>query len=385
MHGVERAWLAAERLAAAGEAPPFLNQLVLEGHGALDARAWGEALERASAAWPGLSVRAAGWLHGAHWAAGAAPRLRQADGSPWDGQGSAGAPWLAERLDPWSGPVAEVLLLHGPTPRVAVRTQHAAVDGRGTLGFALDLTRALRGEPLAGGPLGPERDLDLRPPRSARPSRTSLVPGLLGTDGHAWPVTWQRARHAGACAGLLPRTLLALRAWMEASQGLGGERFLASIPVDLRPAGEPVACANLSGVAEVEVPAGASSAQLRAALDAALPEAGAILRVGEGLRGIPVALLAWFSRQGARRRVRSGRSDATVTVSNLGRVPLERLGGAGFTPTRNLWVPPGSPGNAAFLTMAGDSEGAELCLAAPAPPERIAEVLAHLVETLRAG
>ena len=60
------------------------------------------------------------------------------------------------------------------------------------------------------------------------------------------------------------------------------------------------------------------------------------------------------------------------------RADLAALSGGGVTATGTFWIPPGSPGNPAFLSLAGDATGADVCLAAPVARERILALLARV-------
>jgi hypothetical protein len=138
-----------------------------------------------------------------------------------------------------------------------------------------------------------------------------------------------------------------------------------SVPVDLVARVEiPPVDANLSGLAYVEVPAGAMPADVRRAIDLAIPLSGAPLRLAHALRDVPVAWLARAGRDGARRLAEEGLAQEDVTVSNLGRANLDALSGAGFTARRCFWIPPANPGNPLFVSMTGSGDALTLCATA---------------------
>lgn len=383
-YGLERLWLAADRLADTGEAPPFVNQLVIRGEGTLDLQGWTDAVTRASAAWRLLSVRAAGVLHAARWEPGPPPRVREVDGDAWSGDEPDGAAWLAERLLPEAGPVAEVVLVRGATPRVCFRTHHAIVDGRAAQGFAADVLRVLRGEAARGAPPPPRRDTELAS-GAARAGPLAPVRAFAWRPGTYRAVTWRRARYDGSCARLLPRALHALAAvHAEVADGGTHDILRVSVPMDLRPLELSGACANLSGLGRVDVHQGTSVDALRDAIDAARPHAGDVLRVADSLRWLPLALLTAGARRAARDLATTGLADASATVSNLGRADLDALSGGGFVAAGTYWIPPGSPGNACFVSLSGDRTGADIVMAAPIPPEAIHDLLVRMVRQLRA-
>lgn len=384
IYGLERLWLAADHLAASGEAPPFVNQLVLRGEGTLDLTRWTDAVTRASAMWPLLSVRAAGALHGARWVPGPLPRVREVDGGAWTGDEPTGAPWLTDRLLDDTGPVAEIVLVRGATPRVCFRTHHAVVDGRAAQGFAIDVLRVLRGEAPRGAPPPPRRDTELVN-GAARVEALPPVRAFAWRPGTHAAVTWRRARYDGPCARLLPRALHALAAvHAEVGDGADSGALRISVPMDLRPVELAGACANLSGLGRVEVTPGASVDALRDAIHAARAHAGDVLRVADGLRWLPLALLTAGARRAARQLAATGQADASATVSNLGRADLDALSGGGFVATGAYWIPPGSPGNACFVSLSGDHAGADIVMAGPIPAEAIHDLLARMVRQLRA-
>ena len=52
-------------------------------------------------------------------------------------------------------------------------------------------------------------------------------------------------------------------------------------------------------------------------------------------------------------------------ISNLGRMDLQRYACGDFQPQRAFFVPPGSPGLPAFVTLSGGQGGLEVCVAMP--------------------
>lgn len=130
---------------------PFNNQFVFEGHGTLDKAQWEAAVEIASAANPGSRLILSGYPFAARWVdSGITPPVREVDGSLWSGRSSENAPFLQDRLSPLDGPTCEVVLVPGTPVRIIFRTHHGVMDAGGTVLWAMDIFRALRGEPVLG-------------------------------------------------------------------------------------------------------------------------------------------------------------------------------------------------------------------------------------------
>lgn len=387
---VERIWLIADRLA-----PPFVNQLVLEGEpGARPDVDWPAALARASAAVPGLSVRLRGVLGWTRWVPGSGPRLVRVDHSQWDGQSGGGAPFLARRLDPRTGPVAELVEVGGPTPRLILRTHHAVTDGGGTLLFARALAAAARGEDPEGEAGEVLTDADLARSLGAQPEEPvpTDCPSPLGPATAApLSVRWVRRRVAGPTHRLLARAVVALGA-----QVAGPRRAAVRIdvPVDLRRHDSDLrSAANLTGLLRLDVgtdlaqtePTDAVSGRIRAGL-AQQSEARFPL-LSSTLRWLPLWLLERGARRAAETALEQGAFSTTGTVSNLGRLDLESLAVPGFAPRRAFFIPPGSPGLPLFLTLTGDDDGVTLCASAPlalASNGRLEALMDRLAERLTA-
>lgn len=351
--GLERVWLVADRLW-----PPFVNQLVVEGEGELSADAWRAALKTVAAAWPGASARLGGALKWTRWTGdGAPPALREVTGE-WDGRGP--AEWTGRPLDPARGPVVEVVLVRGARPKVVLRTHHALFDGRAAWMFAQDLGAALRREPVKGAGWGPP-DLSLVGPGPAPDEPRPDAPLPYEPVRGRGPVVWGRRSVVATPGHVLPRVLIALAA---AARG----HLRVSIPVDLRPKAQPTrGSVNLTGFVRVEVPPRGSPTTVATIINRALSEneAAGPVRTAEKLRQVPLWVMEAAGRRAAEDMVRHGQASVSATVSNLGLQDPGVLAGAGFTPRRHWWIPPGGGGSALFVTLTGHPEGIEICAAAP--------------------
>ena len=391
LSAVERLWIVANRLR-----PPFCNQAVLEGDGEIDGKRWRAALETVTKAHPGTCLVLRGSLGKSHWVPESPPPLREVDGSKWDGRSPQGAPFLDVPLSPHTGPTCEVVVAHGSPTRVAFRSHHAAMDGRGTLVWAQDLFRALRGEPLLGS--GSElTDMDLARSLDAGVNpvrREDCIAPTGGTRGYEQGTTWRRVTLPGRHSKLLPRTAIALAAMARSVPGQQGGIVRFDIPVDMRFRRAGLAStANLTGMIHLPVAEGDTAEDLARDLTRQVAERreasfGLEMNV---LGGIPLGLMTWLGKLGVQRCHRRCRYISSGVLSNLGRLPLETCEGGGFRPFTGFFIPPASDSNPFFLTLAGgvpDGEPAvELAAALPvslATDARLERALDQLVATLTA-
>jgi hypothetical protein len=382
LSGVERVWLVADRIA-----PPFVNQLVLEGGGPIDRDALAAAVERLGR-WPVCSAKLTGRLGGTRWQGGGIPwRMRVVDGRGWDGHSGDGAPFLTDRLPVETGPLCEVLVVESDPCRIVVRTHHAYMDGRGTLELSAALFAAARGEeptrlPLAGpmdatlaAALDVSSEGPIAPNCAAPLDRVSDVKGTV----------WSRVSSSVSPRGVLPRL-----AWALAEQGDPSRRCRVDIPVDLRRhAPELRSTANLTGLIRLSVdshrdrdqPVARVAAELERRL-ARKEEAGFVLQL-DRVRRIPLATLERIGRTKA-----PDGYGATANLSNVGRLDLAALSGAGFEARRGFFVPPGSPSLPLFIALTGGPEGVEICGTMPAAfgdATVLRDLLVRLVASLEEG
>lgn len=357
--GTEKAWVAAEHVHGA-----FVNQLVLEGDEAVPAARWREAMAVAAQANPGARVAWRGALGWARWVdTGITPPVREVDGSAWDGRSGEGAPFLSEGLDPVLGPSTLLLVVSGPRPRVVLRTCHATMDGGGTLAFATDLLRALRGDAPSG-----HRDVsvDTDLARDVAPLPPSPEDAVAATGDYraGSGVRWCRRSVDTPSGGLLGRALGAV-AQMATTQGVP---VRLHVPADLRRQRPDVAStANLTGLVALDVAPGTSDDDLhravRAAIDAGEPDAA--VRGVDVVRHVPLWLARWVGRRGLTRARRTGRFGASAVVSNVGRLDADALSGGGWTTTRAWMVPPCTPATPAFVVLTGGAWGADVVVGTP--------------------
>ncbi len=406
LSGLERVWLTADRLR-----PPFVNQVVIEGRGKIKEESLRRAMLAAASVHPGLCLRLKGALGWSRWVPGPPPVLRVVDGSHWDGMSPKGAPFLEEPLDPFTGPVAELLWVEGDPPRLVFRTHHAVTDGRGAGFFLQDLFCALREEAMEGAVAGPLTDAELArqiptpqlPSRLARGGSTTKMeppspepsadrPSPTGAcHVFSMATTWARVRIPGHFPRLLPRVIMALAA---AARTASDTPLRIGIAVDLRRyANELRSSANLTGVLHLDlgIPGAETLESLEARIQESLPYAGLLPLHAERLRGLPLWVMARIGRNSALKKLRGGKFAVSASLSNLGRQDLRGWSCLGWAAQQAFWIPPGNPGLPLFLTLSGDAAGIDLVGSMPvglADEGRLERLLADvradlLVDSLR--
>lgn len=389
--GIERYWLAADRIH-----PPFVNQMVLEGDALPEPPGgdWPAVMAEAARALPGMRVRLRGFLGWSRWMAdGPVPRIRRVEASSWSGRDPEGAPFLADRLSPRRGPVAEVVLCEGDPARVVIRTLHAATDGQGTLLFARTLFATLRGENPPVATMGPLTDLDLASrlevPGEKTPKQDCVAPTGAAAPKAPFATTWYRTRAPGRYRQLLARVAVGLARVTD--RPVGGV-IRVDIPTDLRRLVPDLrSSANLTGMLRIPVHPHLSRSRPVQAMANAIKTAREswrdlpVVRAASYARWVPLILLRRGGTVAARRCLRKQRYPSSAVLSNLGRLPLDDFSGGGFFANRAFFIPPGNPGLPLFLTLTGDAEGVELCASLPeglATDRRIRTFLDRLVAEL---
>lgn len=374
----ERIWITADALC-----PPFTNALILEGRGQLALGAWTAAVRAAADANPGARVVLQGVLGWSRWEdSGVAPPVREVVAPEWGGRGPLGAPFLREPLPVDSGPTCAVWLVQGDPAYVVIRSHHATMDGRGTQHFALEILRALRGEPLEGSP-ATVTDLDLgrlggqkRPhPKRPHPAEDCIAPTGRHDGGRA-ETTW--IRHSLTMtrpSQFLPRVAWALAREARRNAGPGGGEVRFDIPVDMRPragaaSGEPIrSTGNLTGWLNLRVPDDATPEYLAATMKSELARGrdGDVVVSIAGLRWVPLGLMRRFGAARTLENNRTSRYGVSGVLSNLGPMPLAGLSGPGFTADKAWLVPPSGHATALFVTFSGHATGVEVLASMPTP------------------
>lgn len=357
---IERTYVATDSIC-----PPMANQFVFDGEGVLDPDLWRAAVAVASEANPGARLILKGHLAWSRWIdSGHPPRVREIDGSRWDGHGPEGAPFLREPLPFRESPTCEVMLVHGPVPRVIFRTHHGVMDGRGTLYWAEDVFRALRKENVMGS-TSILTEVQMAKSFQKQFRRAFPVEHITPTglpEGDAQGVIWKRRSIRGKVPMLLARCarLAAEEAWRHAE---GVVRF--AVAVDMRPRQPGLrSTGNLTLDLYVEVKKDMTPEQIAGDMAYQLRQGyeGRMKRFNELMKYVPLRLVKFGAQKMIYDRHRKGRYGLSGILSNLGRVNLNLFRGGGFS-ARSFWaVPPATEYFPFFLVMSGYEDGSELVL-----------------------
>lgn len=322
-----RLWLAAHRLW-----PSVSTQLVLEGSGTFEPSLWKKAVAVASAANPGTRMVLKGYVHFSRWVdSGINPPVRVMSTREWDSFGSVGSE-IINHYSPRTGPMAEVILLEGEPARVLFRSHHALMDGRGTVTWAEDVFRALRGEPVEDSEDGMTENVFLNI-SSEKPTGTAggrFIAPTGAAMGSERGILWGRRIVSGRFSRLLPRIMIltAREAWRH---GKGRVRF--SIPVDLRPRRPGLkSSSNLTNAINLEVTPQSTVDSLAAEITRRLQQRrDGYLSIGERMVSfLPLYLMEYLLLKLARQGFRTGGYSCSGIISNMGTFSMDAFQGGGF-------------------------------------------------------
>jgi hypothetical protein len=327
----------------------------------------------------------------AAWAPKIDARVHVVRGSRWDGRSEDGATFLDRRLDR-RGPTCEVQLIEsGARSYLIFRSLHAVMDGLGTLYWAQDVMRALRGEPLLGHASAitdTELASGLTDGAMTLPPKDALHPCGKADDASSGnDFRWRRVTIATPKDTPIVAALAVTMARAARRHDAGAVRF--NIPADLRFFRQDErSTGNLIGTLFVEVGPAATiddvakdlKQRLRAKEHARFPA-----RYTQ-LRWLPMgAYQGMVTRDFAREHER-GRYAISATLSFLGAVDPASVRADGFTPTAVWWIPPMAD-QACFVAVSKLGGALEVALAMPhvlATRGRFEALLDELVAALRA-
>lgn len=321
--------------------PSFSIHLFLEGSGVLDVPRWREAVADASAASTGARMVLKGHVRWSRWEdSGITPPVRVFDAEEWKRFGSEGSD-VINNYSPRRGPMAEVILIQGDTPRVVIRSHHALMDGRGTLTWTEDIFRALRGEPVLASDEGiVEADLlNLSMEKPVNPGTDRFIAPTGRAQGFERGLAWRSKTVVGRFPKLPAQiALLAAReAWRH---GEGRVRF--GIPVDLRPRRPGIkSSGNLTNALFVEVTPDMDVNDIADQIARKVDERrdGYATLEDTLIHYMPMSLIEKVLRKEASRSLRSGLYRYSGFISNLGLIRKDAYRGGGFT-TRTMRLPP---------------------------------------------
>ncbi|MBU0993323.1 MAG: hypothetical protein KJ737_12590 [Proteobacteria bacterium] len=352
-----------ERLYIAGDkvCPPVLNQFFFDGSGVLDLPKWKEAVRAASEANPGSRLVLKGVLGGAYWEdSGQTPSVIELDGADWASHTPNGMPpHFKTTFDVKKGPTCEVVLLRGNPLRVVFRTHHSTMDGMGTLVWAEDVFRALRGEPL----LGSESAVtDLEVARAMQKEYRTPFPfdNLTPTgkaQGNEKGVAYYRTSRKGKFHMLIGQAavLSAREAWKHRD---GKVRF--SVPVDLRRHMKGIrSTGNLTMLIHFEVTKESTPESISQIIKKQLEENRECMidRGDTLLSHVPFWIIQnRWKKMGPVYHNRGLYRNSGV-ISNMGRMPpMHLFSGGGFQAEYYWAIPPGYDHIPFFLGMASTGD-----------------------------
>jgi len=330
--------------------------MIFEGSGSFDTDRWAEAVDTASEANPGSRVVLKGFLSMSRWIdSGNAPRVRLVDGNRWDGMGDHNAPFLHKYLDPHNGPTCEVVLIRGEVLRVAFRTHHSVMDGRGTLYWAEDIFRALRGEKPAGSD-STLTDIDLAGAYQDEgrfpPAHKFIAPtGIADTEGSG--VTWVRRRLTGKYKNLLPQVSVAVA---EEARRIRNGEIRITIPVDLRQRDPKVrSTGNLTNTIYIEVRTESTAESVAKDISLQLQKFYdcRYYHREKFISYVPLRIITGELKKIIAAKHSLGFYHNSGIISNLGKLDLKKFSGGGFTAGSWFSVPPCQEILPFFMVLAG--------------------------------
>ena len=344
----------------------FNNQIIFDGDGVLDRAKWISAVEIASAANPGSRLIMKGYPFACRWVdSGITPRVREVDGSQWSGRDLEGASFVLDQLSPIEGPTCEVVLVQGKPLRVVFRSHHGVMDARGTLLWAEDIFRALRGEPVLGSTYT-SNDVEFMRnlPKIEREklSKNNITPGGK-VHGDDQGFVWLRKTIPGRFRNLQSQViyLTAREAWKH-SDGT----VIFCISVDLRRHMPPDTRATgfLSSTIFMEIRPEYTVEQITELFKKYLNEKRELTYswLNKLLFFVPIRLINYFFQRMSKKMHNSGRYLASGIVVTMGLIPLEKYTGGGFSSSNMYAIPPYLDVIPFFIGMASNGKDIEVVI-----------------------
>ncbi|MCX4744033.1 amino acid adenylation domain-containing protein [Kitasatospora sp. NBC_01287] len=306
-------------------------QLAVEGDGELSSEVLAAAVAAASESCPGARLvrRGRQWVDSR-----LAPAVRVVAAADFD-RDTLDSPLLCTPLTGDRGPSCEVLLVEGAPSTVVFRAFHGVMDGRGTLLWAQEVFRALRGETLLGAPSrlndqqlmdGLASELpDGLPEIAARPESRWPSP-LGGVPPRPRGVVWRRR----TVDGTHPAATAKVATVLAEAYGAGTGRF--AVPVDLRRhVPEIRSTANLATSVILDVLEGDGWEEVHHRLLTALSERQELAsRTDPGLLKLPLRALRLMAGSADAKAAKQDCYDSMAFLSHLGTVDLADFSADGF-------------------------------------------------------
>ncbi len=344
--------------------PPFSNQMIIEGVGEPDIKVWRDAVNKASEANPGSRVRLKGFLGTTRLVdSGITPEIRIVDGNSWDGNGPDNAPFLLRDISPanTSGG-CEVVIIKGNPIRIAFRTHHSVMDARGTMLWASDIFRVLRGEDTLGSDsMITEPELAKSYQKKGRiPLPHEFISPTGKPQGDDRGVTWQRLSLKGKFPKLLARVAI-LMAKEALSYNDGKVRI--AIPVDMRFRQKELrSTGNLTNLIYLDISPSTTPDKITDNINFQLEKRydGMLYWMDEIVRFLPLSLIKKQVIKEISIKKQTGLYRNSGILSNPGRLPTDLFSGGNFSMTTGFFIPPGQESMPIFIAMSGTDNGVEI-------------------------
>jgi hypothetical protein len=359
--------------------PPFAIQLTLEGDGDPEPTALYDALTQATTANPGSAVRLEQCDPDDFWVPGPPPTLTVVDAPDFTAEHGDDAPFLRWPLDASTGPTCELVHVRGKTKAYLIfRALHAVMDGQGTLLWALDFLRCLRGQPPVGHPSTLDVHTLCDPVRDQRrptPQHDALHPLGLPAPGPLGGCAWRRVHISRPLPPITSgRIAVALAELAWANSGEPGPVRI-HLPTDLRAyAKEERTTGNLFGSLFLEVEPGMTAAdvglQIVRMLYAREGQRPLGLYAGDEVGSLAAHRVKRFRDLSDRHG--TGRYATSATLSHLGKLDGAPLSGPRWTATSALYVPP--VGDACDVSVNGFDEHTEVVVGLSGPFNRAGQI-----------
>ncbi len=367
--------------------PPFVIQLTLEGDGDPEPEVLYDALTQATAANPGSAVRLEHGDPDGFWVPGPPPTLTVVDAPDFTAEHGEDAPFLRWPLHASTGPTCELVHVRGKTKAYLIfRALHAVMDGQGTLLWAQDFLRCVRGQTPIGHPSTLDVSTLCDPVRNRRrpaPQHDALHPLGLPAPGPSGGYAWRRvhiSRPLSPSASGRIAVALAELAW--ANSGEPGPVRI-HLPTDLRAyAKEERTTGNLFGSLFLEVEPGMNADDVGLQIVRMLYEQEGQRPLGLYAGDVVGSLAAHRVKtfRDLSNRHGTGRYAISATLSHLGKLDSAPLSGPGWSTTSALFVPP--VGNACGVAVNGFDEHTEMAVGLSGPFNRSSQI-DDLAEVMR--
>lgn len=359
---------------------PCVNQMVVEGYGDIDSDTLRAAITKASYANPGSRVKLVGHLGFSRWVDSDHSTPLRIVHRNWDGRSNDDADFLLHPLPVRTGPSSEVVLVYCDNNKyfIIFRSHHGAMDGRGTLHFAADVFRCLRGEAVIGEN-SHINDMQLAQSINNHAKANNLGPDVVAPTGASQlskpqgtvaPSRWIRQTLKGKHKGLLAKVALEIARYTRLNNQ-HGVRF--QIPVDMRPHKKDLnSTANLTGGIIIDVNLDDTiedwnvniQGQLAQKKEAEIPRFFQFFPF-HLLNWVPTRIIRNSNNRLIKKRCENSRFRTTGIISNLGLLNMEQFSSAHFKADKSYFIPPEFETTALFVTLAGHGDGIEIIMRAP--------------------